>query len=228
MIPNSYKNSNAGKSGILFATGPTLNSFSYDVIEEPLSNVIKFGVNSSIYKDELDFDIFFGAQDVSKEREGHPHSEIEKNNPIFKKMLSRADEMQFFLGTVYNGKRHKECFDKDQVQALNATEFSLTTKKIYADISINPCYNYSISFPCIQFMLYSGIKTIYLVGCDCSGAHSYIVSDTKPGLSRQVFYSIITKKWVLFSKFIKQYYPDVEVISINPVGLKDLFTDKYI
>jgi hypothetical protein len=31
----------------------------------------------------------------------------------------------------------------------------------------------------------------------------------------------------LFQRFIAKYYPDVEVISINPVGLKGMFKDVY-
>lgn len=33
--------------------------------------------------------------------------------------------------------------------------------------------------------------------------------------------------WIMLKKFAETYYPDTKIISVNPVGLKGIFTDLY-
>ena len=37
----------------------------------------------------------------------------------------------------------------------------------------------------------------------------------------------VIKLWLKLKKFAKTYYPDTEIISVNPVGLKGIFKDVY-
>ena len=91
------------------------------------------------------------------------------------------------------------------------------------DISTQPlgCFG-SIVFPALQFALWTYPKRIYLVGCDCTTAgYAYDKKDKnflKPDK--------MLKGYTEFKKFVNKYYPDVEIISINPVGLKGMFKDE--
>lgn len=39
--------------------------------------------------------------------------------------------------------------------------------------------------------------------------------------------SYMVNYWKKFKAYVDELYPDVEVISINPVGLKNVFKDRY-
>ena len=92
------------------------------------------------------------------------------------------------------------------------------------DISTQPlgCFG-SIVFPALQFALWTYPKRIFLVGCDCTTAgYAYDKKDTnflKPNL--------IIEAYKKFKIFANTYYPDVQIVSINPVGLKGLFKEEW-
>ncbi len=98
------------------------------------------------------------------------------------------------------------------------------TPKFAYDISTMPlgCFG-SVTFPALQFALWTHPKRIYLVGCDCTTAGYAYDSKFKNFLIPE---SII-QAYREFKKFAGRYYPDIEIVSINPVGLKGLFTDMY-
>lgn len=69
-------------------------------------------------------------------------------------------------------------------------------------------------------------RRIYIVGTDCSGkGHCECVKSSETSV--EVDFSYLIKPWKKLKDFAMDYYPDVEVISVNPVGLKGLFTDYY-
>ena len=91
------------------------------------------------------------------------------------------------------------------------------------DISTQPlgCFG-SIVFPALQFALWTHPKRIYLVGCDCTtNGYSYDKKD-----KNFLPVNTIIETYKKFKQFAQKYYPDVEIISINPVGLKGLFKDE--
>lgn len=95
--------------------------------------------------------------------------------------------------------------------------------KFIHDISTQPlgCFG-SIVFPALQFALWTYPKRIYLVGCDCSlSGYAYDKNDKN-------FLDVprIINTYKEFKAFAHKYYPDVEIISINPVGLKGIFKDE--
>lgn len=93
------------------------------------------------------------------------------------------------------------------------------------DISTQPlgCFG-SIVFPALQFALWTCPRKIYLVGCDCTTAgYAYDPKDTnflKPDR--------IIEAYKKFKQFKNKYYPDIEIISINPVGLKGIFREELL
>ena len=73
----------------------------------------------------------------------------------------------------------------------------------------------------MQFALFTNPKRIYIVGCDCSsGYFNEETKEIKPN-------KMLVKSWKELKKFVEIYYPETEIISVNPVGLKGLFKDLY-
>ena len=83
----------------------------------------------------------------------------------------------------------------------------------------------SVAFPAMQFALWTNPQRIYLVGCDCSTGHF----DNTPfnNLDGLEDLTHLINRWINLKKFVECYYPNTEIISVNPVGLKGLFRDVY-
>ena len=62
-----------------------------------------------------------------------------------------------------------------------------------------------------------GIKKIYLAGCDCQGGNVFINKHEK--------YKYLVENWVNIKSYLKDNFPDLEIYSLNPVGLKDIFPE---
>lgn len=93
------------------------------------------------------------------------------------------------------------------------------------DLSTQPlgCFG-SIVFPALQFALWTYPKRIFLVGCDCTNAGYAYDKNDKNYLETDKIKNAYRK----FKNFAHKYYDDVEIISINPVGLKGFFKDSII
>lgn len=81
----------------------------------------------------------------------------------------------------------------------------------------------SVTHSALAFLLYTNPRRIYLVGCDTAQT-GYFDKRVK----QQQFKIECVKSGYYHLKNIRDtYYPDTEIISINPVGLKGLFHDVY-
>ena len=81
----------------------------------------------------------------------------------------------------------------------------------------------SVAFGAFHFALYTGAKKIYLVGIDNSLNGYFKKEHTQEFLCTDS----ILDGWQKAKSFIEEFYPDVEIISVNPVGLKGIFHDVY-
>ena len=82
----------------------------------------------------------------------------------------------------------------------------------------------SVAFAALHFSLFTYPKRIYLVGCDTSQAgHFY----DKPQSRSSLDVRNVKIGYARMKMFARLYYPDTEIISVNPVGLKGLFRDVY-
>lgn len=95
---------------------------------------------------------------------------------------------------------------------------------IQKDITKFPLFGWGSIIMCpFHFALFGRPKRIYLVGCDVGGWHIKQGEDPYPDLAQ----TRLRAEWERMALFAKYHYPDVEIISINPVGLKGLFKDEY-
>jgi len=85
----------------------------------------------------------------------------------------------------------------------------------------------------MQFILFTNPKKIYLVGIDCTSGKNRHFSGLSPDnlLLRNENIEIVCQnsieEWKQLKEFVSIYYPEIEIISVNPVNLKGIFKDIY-
>lgn len=205
-----YKNCNKGKDIVLLATGPSLKDFI------PMNNVIYIGVNRAFQYDKVKLDYAFIFDN------SYPTSEYlnklnkyEGNN--VKKFYGICSDFELLNCTIS---------ESDALEA-NAERFYLYPEKSKNiptyDISSEAFFNASsVVFPAMQFALWTNPKRIFIVGCD-TNLNGYYYNNSKNYLKTNNVY----KGWLKIKDFAKVFYPNTEIISINPVGLKGVFKDIY-
>lgn len=211
-----FKNINDGKDVVIVATGPTLAKYN------PIKGAVNIGLNRAYQYDKVKLDYLF-AQDGTATK-------------TYIDEIDKLDDVTKFYGL--------SLFNENYREGVRIPEYHLKSKNSYRyysynhnDLEINsnleayPLFSHaSVSIPAIHFALYTHPKRIYLVGCDCSDApywdggkreEDYLVQANKVN-------NLILDGYVRLKEFAEIYYPDVEIISVNPVGLKGLFTDIYM
>lgn len=200
----SYKNYYTGKNVVLVATGPSLAQY------VPIENAIHIGVNRAFYWIKKPFDALF-IQDYN----------------IGDEILDQAiqysadNESVLFLGLV------------DQYIIPESTALRAAAKRYYTDYLYRPKFNFaydissqrlgdfnSVVFSAMQFLLWTNPKRIYLVGCDCNRSGYFDNKEQTNYLTDKII-----EHWALFKEFAHIYYPETEIISVNPVGLRGMFQE---
>ena len=209
---------NIGKSAALFATGPSLSIYS------PVHFDVAVGVNSVFNKpDILNIltDYFFGS---SYEYHYKTGAGCEQYRSKIKEIPNR---IQKFSSVYREGKET----GRGNITALsskkiNAIPFETNLTTFATDVSKYSMLGHSIVFPALQFLLFTGIKKLTLIGCDATWPSEkvYIHNEDVPEEDKNEHY---VEWWEKFKDFKDENYPDVEIISKNPMGLRGLFTDVY-
>jgi len=212
-----YKDCYRGKSVVVFGGGPSLDKY------KPIDGAIQIGVNGTFLSDRVELDYLFYQDYLSAERQ--------------KAMNNYRDgKCKKFYGIHYMDlKAVISIPDAEKAKAERYFFYDLPTQPFpfdfTLDISAKPFITYSSTiFVPLQFALYTHPKKIYIVGCDCSqDGHSscYNTFALNPALKKFDDMDNIVNGWRKFKAFQEAFYPDIEIISINPVGLKGLFKDVY-
>ena len=207
-----FKNKYAGRDVAVVACGPTASSY------KPIPEVVHIGVNRAIFLERVDFDYLF----VSDGGGAFSREHMDRLNSY------RGDKCVKFYG-----------YQRDDVGMISESDVIKAHAYRYAmdnylwcmreyksrfplDISTQPLpAPVSTVFPALQFALWTNPKRIYLVGCDCTqDGHFYT---TEKNLDLHI--GNILQAYKDFASFAKRFYPDTQIISINPVGLKGMFED---
>ena len=214
---SSFKNCNQGKTIVLMGAGPTVNDFI------PIKNVIYCGLNRAFLFDKVKFDYLF-AIDKSGIKDYYNEFLNYTGNHCIKFVGDQNANVDFQIPESYalkiNCLRYK-------------TTTNLTNHKFTLDIDSEPLGNFcTVSLQAMQFLLYTNPKRIYIVGIDCTFATKGHFIGTAPDITlrgenphNNDLRSVIN--WTELKDFANNYYPDTEIISINPVGLKGIFKDIY-
>lgn len=198
-----YKNINYGKEVVIVATGESVKRYT------PITGAVHIGLNRAVLLDSIKFDYFF-LQDYSGAKDY-----IEKINNYNPNICRK------FYGRMMSSKGVEHCIIPDyQIEKANAELYytSYPNKVFHYDISSFPLADFhTVANSAFHFALWTHPTKIYLVGCDCSSTYF----DGSKGKS----FSYLIDGWKKAKQFADLYYPDIEVTSINPVGLAGLFKD---
>jgi hypothetical protein len=202
----SFKNIHAGKTGVLIAPGPSLCRWTSD------SNTINVGLSWVVNRPDIVNDLkyfFFG----SGYHYTYAFGSCKDGDEVYREKINNLpDTIQKFASSYRNSElTGYGNITPDSAIEINAIPFDCQTPNnnsvFTKDIDDNMILGMTIVFPAIQFMLYTGLNKIFLVGCDHGGN--------------------FLNKWYEFKNFADIEYPDTRIISINPVALKGLFIDEY-
>ena len=214
-------------------TGPTFDFY------KPIPGAIHMGLNDAIFRDDIHYDYYFVSDYVNQ-------------TELFNKILNYGNEMNIFCGINYRG---KDCLIPDYLRerenvetvyaesydyGLNGKGFGDTRKMVYPlDLSVSPFKSYGTTLLMVfQYALWTHPNKICLVGADCSSRHAKsanekeVLIERKGGTGRKKRVAVqsfryLVRAWKKLAEFAEANYPDIEIVSINPVGLKGVFQDQY-
>ena len=215
---NGFKGAFKGRRVVILGAGPSLKQF------KPISDAIYIGLNRACAFKGVELDYFFAIDnlgickyydDVSKSRgiKFIGDQGVGKDGQIPEGVIAK-------LGM--NVRRYRT-----DAGHLNSEDSVFAT-----DLETMPLGNFhSVAIQAFQFALYGEPDTIYLVGIDCSSNGHFDNSDPKKEhfgrhAPKQDVWAVGAKHdWYLAKEFAATYYPQTEIVSINPVGLTGLFRD---
>lgn len=209
-----YKNMYAGRDVVIVGAGPTL------IYYTPIKDAVHIGTNKTHLRQDLNIDFLF-RQDFKE----------------YEPELIQTDIPKFIGRFFYQD--WDTCTESLVNKLKNSQQYILASDigRIPCDLSLEPLWHGgSVAFSAFQFALYTNPKRIYLVGCDCAGAqdakHWQHFDDKNFEQHNQMPIQPLIDGWKKLFAFAKKYYPETEIISINPVGLKgetkDIYTKEYL
>ncbi len=213
-----YRNCNAGKDIIFIAGGPTALYFN-----NQKCGGIKCGVNGIIsIVDDLNYlfieDTFLHDKNLNKEIDQYQGNNCQKFYGI---LPSRR--VQFLNRRVHNTDRISPIHIKNGEANVFLLE-DVVNGKWAIDLEVEAFGDFcGAALSALQFLLYTHPKRIYLVGNDCTNQKLAYHSD-RPHNGN---HAPKIRGYKIMKQVVESIYPDVEIISVNPVGLKGIFKDVY-
>ena len=202
---------------MLFLSGPTLAQY---VAPEP--DLVTCGVNTVMFH-RPDLDYFF-LQDPGKATHPNSYKNRKADYDAFKPRIAK------FYGTTLcqsltGGGAIPYQFTHGPI--LKRGSGKLEDPDAPADFSADllskpPAAAGSIAFPALQFLLWTGVKKIYIVGADITDGRR--IGEDKP--SQNYVRQNHLGRWREFECWVAVAYPDVEIVPLNPVGLRGMFGTK--
>lgn len=210
-----YKNIYKDRNIVICGSGPTLNYY------KQISDAIHIGLNHSFEKENLSLDYIF-AWDLPNLMKADKNFYNKIKNYPAKKILGRFlnDDISQVSDSIVTELEAITLFSS----ARHGLFLPIFDETIHYDIEKYPLMDFgSVAFGAFHFALYTGVKKIFLVGID-NKLTGYFSSDYKQNF---LLTDSISQGWKKVKKFCEIYYPQVEIISINPIGLKGIFQDFY-
>lgn len=214
---SEYKNINAGKEVVILGAGPTLNKY------VPIKNAVHIGVNRTFLFDKVNLDYLFAIDKEGIKQYYKEFTNYKGNNCIK------------FIGDQNIDKNFQ--IPEDIANQIESKRYKTTghylPDRFALDLEASPIGNFAtVTLQAMQFALYTNPKKIYLVGIDCNiSVKGHFVGKTPDNSTRgqdpKWLDGIQRDQWFSIKPFLEMYYPNIEVISINPIGLKGLFKDIY-
>lgn len=221
MAFSEFKGCHRNQTVAVVATGPTLNYYSQ------IKGVPHIGVNSSFLKEDIQLDYYF----------------IRHYVPGWCEKLKNFNFVKFFARNEWAEQYYRyDRFPEYIIEENNGRRFFTgePNNEIYEDITYYPLMgSYSIIFQALQFAFYTRPKKILLIGCDCSldghfektqevfEQEFHKNTEKENLLAPEMIVTLWKEGYKRIKTFTEQFYFDMEIISVNPVGLKGMFHDMY-
>lgn len=199
-----FRNCHRGKDVVLVATGPTLNYY------RQLKDTPHIGVNEAFRKKEITLDYYFTA-DFWR---GIPFPDLKDYHCV--KFIG-----QYVSASMADFYQAPEIYIEENQARRYFTGYPY--ESALPNIEYFPLMDFgSVAFHAFHFALYTRPKCIFLVGCDCTQGHF----EPEPGFEDDQF-NVLVPGWKTVKAFVERFHRGIEVVSINPVGLKGVFRDVY-
>lgn len=207
----SFKNMHKGGDIVIVGTGPTLNCYI------PIKNALHIGVNRAYEYSRIKFDYYF----------------LSHYSNITSEYIDNVRNLKCpkFWGRYLRSNARTWNIPNYIAEESNSFQYYIDNDKFMLnfeeDLIGHPIRNGgSIALHAIQFALWTHPRRIYLVGCDCS-MDGYFRRDIPQAVWAGLRDTL--RSYGMLKDFAHIYYPDVEIITINPVanGIRGLFRDVY-
>lgn len=213
---SEFKNCNENKSVVLMGAGPSVKFYT------PIKNAIHVGCGRAVLFDKVHFDYLFTIDKISLDAIGETFLNYKNANCIK------------FIGDINWGKDYQisEKFRLLCHARAYKTTCKISPSRFVLDIDKEPLGAFhSVVFQAAQFVMFTNPKIVYLVGMDCSAGGKHFAGKEHDVSSRgeDILYlqQEQVREWKLFKDFVNLYYPETKIISVNPIGLKNMFSDCY-
>ena len=222
-----FRNYCRGKKIVVCGAGETLNDY------EPIPNAVHIALNRAFVFDKVEFDFVF-AQDYEgiymlkdKLRDYRKGKCIKLFGKLFRdEAMLKTNFPESYITECEAKTFATDAFYPADLFSDHPFIAEMDSRAISCGTNVGMC--------AMQFALWMNPDEIYLVGCDQSGGHF-----TQEGLSKElkekdlehsekIWESTLPRareQWKQLQTFAQIYYPDTKIISVNPVGLKGIFTD---
>lgn len=206
---SEFRECHTGQDVVVVATGPSMKYY------RQLEGLPHIGVNAAYKRQDITLDYYF-----MNDYDACCHYLDDLKNYSFIKFIG-----QFSEGLYKNKLQAPENFIKEN----HARRFfpGTPSEDIHINIEYYPMMGfYSVVFQAIHFALYTNPKRIYLVGCDCS-QDGYFDGSKLNDWAVKSGAPLWLKGYKALKDFTQRFYPNLEIISVNPVGLRGMFRDVY-
>nr|WP_268904482.1 glycosyltransferase family 2 protein [Campylobacter armoricus] len=203
-----YKNIFENQEIVIVGTGPSAILY-----ENPI-NAIHIGLNRAFMLENIKLDYLFINDAI------YPEGDLE-----LRKFINNNPDCKIFLGLLPDKFLNSKTHYRHNPNLFNYPHIfpyvlEYITHNIWAyDLTHEPIGDFqNVVFSALQFTCFANPKKIYLVGCDCSKGHFY-----SNDFYAKCDLSHIINTWHKIKILLDKFYPQIEIISVNPVGLKGLF-----
>jgi hypothetical protein len=216
-----YKDIHKGQSAIFFGSGPSILNFDRNKIT---SDILKIGLNDQIFLD-LDLDYWFMGDSHHPEPDYffgryESYSEYKPKKQKFVRICNWATDQFVEVRGVKVPRNGQLPIDMKHSKYYVADSAGNPDVCMFNDDLSNGHLNAiaSITFEALQFILYTGIERLFLVGHDCEyskGDHS----GSQIGKNLNAGYWI-SKYWCVCEPWIQEKHPNLEIYWIDPKGIQ--------
>lgn len=207
-----YRRLYEGRDVILLACGPTATQYT------PIKNGIHVGVNGAV---RLPFKLdYLFLTDLLK-ADTTLNDDIDNYDPSCIKFYAMLPPRRNRIMQAFPNSGRIPQYRFYNANAIPFLLEDAVNNNWAIELACEPFGDFGGSvFSALQFILYTHPKRLFIVGCDCNKDYFYKTNFVGDNTSK-------IRGFNKFRQFVQWIYPDVEIYSINPVGLKGMFNDIY-